>query len=188
MKMKFVFAAAACLMFAAAAFAQDKAPNFSGHWELDVSKSKLDERARIQSMTLDVAQTATTVKVDSKTTRAPRPDAAGGGGQGGGGGMGRGGGFGGGDTSMSYTLDGKETSIDQPGPNGSTTPVKLKSNIEGGKLHLSSSRTFTGPNGEISTSRKETWTLSSDGTTLTVDQEQTSPRGTSTSTMVFVKK
>jgi len=187
MKMKFVFAAAACLMLAAAAFAQDKAPNFSGHWELDTSKSKLDERARVQAMGLDVTQTAADIKVATKTTRAPRPEGATPGGQGGGGGMGRGGGFGGGDNTMTYTLDGKETSIDTPGPNG-PIPVKLKGKIDGGKLSLSRSSTFTGPNGEITTSRKETWSLSADGTTLTVEQEQTTPRGTSSSTLVFAKK
>lgn len=186
MKMKFVFAVAASLMLAAAAFAQDKAPNFSGHWELDASKSKLDERARVQSMSLDVTQTAASISVATKTTRAPRPEGAAPGGQGGGGGMGRGGGFGGGDNTMSYTLDGKETSVDTPGPNG-TIPVKLKGKIDGGKLSLSRSSTFTGPNGEMTTSRQETWSLSSDGT-LTIEQTQTTPRGTSSSTMVFVKK
>ncbi|MEP6848951.1 MAG: hypothetical protein ABI999_08840 [Acidobacteriota bacterium] len=187
MKIKFVFVAAACLMLVAAAFAQDKAPNFSGHWELDATKSKLDERARVQTMSLDVTQTAADVKVATKTTRMPRPEGSAPGGQGGGGGMGRGGGFGGLDTTMTYTLDGKETSIQQDGPNG-PTPVKLKGKIDAGKLQISSSRTFTTPNGDITTSKKETWSLSSDGTTLTIEQEQTNPRGTNTSTLVFVKK
>lgn len=187
MKMKFVFAAAAALMLSVAAFAQNKAPNFSGHWELDVSKSKLDERARIESMTLDVTQTAGDIKVDTKTTRAPRPEGAAPGGQGGGGGMGRGGGFGGGDSSVSYTLDGKETTVQQQGPMGAI-PVKLTAKTDGGKLALSSTRTFTGPNGEVSTTTKDAWTLSDDGKMLTVEREQTSPRGSNTSTLVFVKK
>ncbi|MGH9821574.1 MAG: hypothetical protein ACRD43_15550 [Pyrinomonadaceae bacterium] len=189
MRMKFVFAVVAGLILAAAAFAQGPTPNFSGHWDLDVSKSKLDERARIQSMSLDVAQSATTVKVDTKTTRAPRPDGAGGGGgQGGGGGMGRGGGFGGGgDQSATYTLDGKETTVDTPGPNGSI-PSKLKADLDAGKLHLSSASTFTTPNGDFSRSTKETWSLSDDGRTLTVERESTTSRGSNSSTMVFVKK
>jgi hypothetical protein len=165
--------------------AQDKG-NFSGHWELDTSKSKLDERARIQAMTLDVAQTATDVKVQSKTTRAPRPEGAPGG-NGQGGGMGRGGGFGGGDSAMTYSLNGKETTVQQDSPMGQV-PVTLKAKIDGGKLNLSSSRTFNGPNGEVSISTKETWSLSDDGKTLTVEREQTSPRGTNSSTLVFAKK
>src|SRR5215204_7573455 len=105
MKKVLFFTAFVCLL-AISAFAQDtkKAADFSGSWTLDVSKSKLDERARIESMTLTVAQTAKDIKVDSKTTRTPRPDgAAGGSGMGGGRG-----GFGG-DSSMTYTLDGKAT-------------------------------------------------------------------------------
>ena len=41
--------------------------------------------------------------------------------------------------------------------------------------------------GEISVTTKETWELSADGKTLTVNREQTTPRGTNTSTMVFTK-
>jgi hypothetical protein len=186
MKRYIVFAAALVLfLMAVGVSAQDKG-NFSGHWELDTSKSKLDERARIQAMTLDVAQTATDVKVQSKTTRAPRPEGAPGG-NGQGGGMGRGGGFGGGDSAMTYSLNGKETTVQQDSPMGQV-PVTLKAKIDGGKLNLSSSRTFNGQNGEVSISTKETWTLSADGKTLTVEREQSSPRGTSSSTLVFAKK
>jgi len=187
MRMKVIFAAVAGLMLAGAAFAQGPAPNFSGHWELDTSKSKLDERARIQSMTLDVTQTATDIKVDTKTTRAPRPEGAPGGQGGGMGRRGGGAGFGGGDNSSTYTLDGKETSVDQQGPNG-PIPAKFKGNVDGGKLHLSKSSTFTGQVGEVTVSTKDTWTLSDDGKTLTVEREQTTPRGSNSSTLVFVKK
>lgn len=186
MKRNILFAAALALfVMAIGVSAQDKG-NFSGHWELDTSKSKLDERARIQSMTLDVAQTAADIKVESKTTRAPRPEGDAGG-NGGGRGMGRGRGFGGGDSAMTYSLDGKETTIQQDGPMGQI-PVTLKAKLDGGKLHLSSSRTFNGQNGAITSTTNETWTLSDDGKTLTVEREQTSPRGTNSSTMVFSKK
>jgi hypothetical protein len=185
MKKNFVFAAVFSLVMAIMAVSAQKSTSFSGHWELDASKSKLDERARIQSASLDVAQTDKDIKIESKTTRAPRPEGAPGGQ-----GPGRmgGGGFGGGDGTNTYSLDGKETTIQQDSPMGGKIPITLKAKIEGAKLNLSRSSTFTGPNGEISISTKETWTLSSDGTTLTVDREQTSPRGTNTSTLVFVKK
>ena len=186
MKRNIIFAAAIALfLMAIGVSAQDKG-NFGGHWELDTAKSKLDERARIQAMTLDVAQTAADIKVQSKTTLTPRPEGDTGG-NGGGRGMGRGGGFGGGDSAMTYTLDGKETTIQQEGPMGQV-PVTLKAKLEGSKLNLSSSRTFNGPNGEVSVSTKETWTLSDDGKTLTVHREQTSPRGTSSYDLVFAKK
>jgi hypothetical protein len=67
-------------------------------------------------------------------------------------------------------------------------PVTLKAKLDGGKLNLSSSRTFNGPNGEVSVSTKETWTLSDDGKTLTVHREQNSPRGSSSYDLVFAKK
>jgi hypothetical protein len=186
MKRNILFAAALALsLMAVGVYAQEKG-NFSGHWDLDTSKSKLDERARVQSMTLDVTQTAADIKVESKTTRAPRPEGDTGG-NGGGRGMGRGRGFGGGDSAMTYSLDGKETTIQQDGPMGQV-PVTLKAKVDGGKLHLSSSRTFNGPNGEVSVSTKETWTLSDDGKTLTIEREQSSPLGTNSSTMVFTKK
>ncbi|HKX83501.1 MAG TPA: hypothetical protein VJL58_04710 [Pyrinomonadaceae bacterium] len=182
---KTLFLAAACCLFAVSAFAQ-KSSDFSGTWTLDVSKSKLDERARIESMTLTVTQTDKDIKIDSKTTRAPRPEGAPGA-MGGGGGMGRGGGFGMGDASETYTLDGKETKISQDGPNG-PMPVILKAKSEAGKLELSSSRTFSGPMGEVTVSKKEAWSLADDGKTLTIARENTTPRGTSSSTLVFVKK
>jgi hypothetical protein len=182
---KTFFAAALCCMLSIAAFAQAKTADFSGTWTLDVSKSKLDERARIESMTLTVVQTAKDIKVDTKTTRAPRPEGSDGGGNRMGGG-GRGG-FGGGDTSFTYTLDGKATTIQQESPMGQV-PVSLTGKLDAGTLNLSSSRTFNGPNGEVTATTKDTWTLSPDGKTLTVNRESVNPRGTNSSTMVFVKK
>ena len=183
---KLVFLMAAVCLFSIAAFAQDKKADFSGTWTLDVSKSKLDERARIESMTMTVTQSAKDLKVDTKTIRAARPEGAPGG-TGGGGGMGRGGGFGNGESSTTYSLDGKETTIEQDSPMGKM-PVKLMAKSDGGKIGLSSSRTMSGPNGEVTISTKETWELAADGKTLTVNRDQTTPRGTSSSTMVFVKK
>ena len=45
-----------------------------------------------------------------------------------------------------------------------------------------------GPNGEVTISTRETWELAADGKTLSVNREQTTPRGPNSSTMVFVKK
>jgi hypothetical protein len=67
-------------------------------------------------------------------------------------------------------------------------PVSLTGKLDGGTLNLSSSRTFNGPNGEVTATTKDTWTLSSDGKTLTVNRESQTPRGANSSTMVFVKK
>ncbi len=188
---KTIFLAALFCLTAAAAFAQDKkATDFSGSWTLDTSKSKLDERARIESMTLTVTQTDKDVKIETATKRLPPPE-GGGQGNGQGGGMGRGmgrGGFGGGDGTTTYTLDGKESTTEIEGRMGKI-PVKLKAELDGGgKLKLSRTSTFNTPDGERTSTTKETWTLSEDGKTLTVKREMETPFGTNTSEMVFTKK
>lgn len=186
MKKLLVITAMVCLG-AFAAFAQDgKKVDFSGTWTLDVSKSKLDERARIESATMNVAQTDKDIKIETTIKRLPPPADAGQGGGGMGRGMGGGRGFGG-DGTYTYTLDGKESQISQEGPMGAI-PVTLKAMLDGGTLKLSQSRTFSTPNGDITSTTNDTWTLSEDGQTLTVKRESASPRGTNTSEMVFTKK
>lgn len=193
---KTIFLTAFICLLAISAFAQDKKADFSGSWTLDVSKSKLDERARVESMTMTVTQTDKDIKVETATKRLPPPEGATqggngsgqGNGTGGGMGMGRGRGFGGGDGTTTYTLDGKESSAEVEGPMGKM-PVKLKAALEkDGKLKLSSTRTFNTQMGEISTTTKESWTLSEDGKTLTVKRDMETPRGTNSSEMVFTKK
>jgi hypothetical protein len=165
-------------MLAIGVYAQ-KAPDFSGKWTLDAAKSKLGERNNIESQTLTVTHTANDLKVETATKRTAPPAGAPGGG---GGRMG-----GGADGAATYTLDGKEVKSETAGPGGTTVPVTTSAKLDGGKLVLSSSRTFTTPNGPITATSKETWELGADGKTLTVTTERTSPRGTDTTTKVFVK-
>src|SRR5829696_770033 len=184
-----LFAAIFCAAFAISAFAQAKPADYSGTWTLDIPQSKLDVRTRIESMTMTVAQTDKELKVTSETKRqAPPADAAAApaGGAGAGRGAGRGGA--GGDGTVVYSLDGKETTIEVDGPNGKM-PVKYTASLDGGKANLSSSRSFNaGQMGDVTVTTKEVWSLSADGKTLTVVREQSSPRGSNSSTMVFVKK
>lgn len=181
---KIFFVAAMFAAFAIAGYAQAKPTDFSGTWNLDIPKSQLDVRMRVESLTMTVAQTDKELKVTTETKRPAPPADAPAGGPGGGRGMR---GFGGGDGTVSYSLDGKETIVEVDGPNGKM-PIKYTGKIEGDKANLSSSRTFSGQMGEITVTTKDTWTLSADGKTLTVVRDQTTPRGNSTSTMVFVKK
>jgi hypothetical protein len=172
-------------LFAMAVSAQSTTPNFGGTWNLDVAKSKLGERNMIETQTMTVTQTDKEIKIETKTTRKAPPEGAptGGGRPGGmGGGM-----MGGGDMPTTYTLDGKETKTEVQGPMGAM-PVTLKAKFEAGKLNLSRSSTFSGPMGEMTTTTKEMWELSADGNTLTVNIERNSPRGSETTTKVFVKK
>ncbi len=162
-----------------------KGGSYSGTWVLDVTKSKLGERNNIESQTLTVTQTDRDIKVATETKRgAPPAGAPGGGGRpGGGGGMGGPGG----DNSVTYTLDGKEVMIEQDTPRGKI-PVKTMGKADGGKLSLSTSRTFQGPNGDVTSTSKETWSLSADGQTLTVDREMTSMRGAVSTQSVYALK
>lgn len=166
------------------AFAQDKAMNFAGTWNLDVAKSKLGERNMIETQAMTVTQTDKDIKIETKTTRKAPPEGApppGGGRPGGmGGGLG-------GDMPTTYALDGKETTMEAQGPMG-PMPVALKAKFDGGKLNLSRSSTFNGPMGEVTMTTKETWELSADGNTLTVNTTRTTMRGNETTTKVFTKK
>jgi hypothetical protein len=160
-----------------------KPADFSGKWSLDVAKSKLGDRNNIESQTLTVTQTSADIKIETSTKRAAPPAGAPAGGPGGGG---RGFG-GGGDMPVTYTLDGKEVKSEVDGPGGSKIPVSMTGKFEGGKLVLTRSSTFNGPNGEVKTTNKETWELSADGKSLTVNTERTSFRGTDSTTKVFTK-
>lgn len=196
MKKTFFLTAFICLL-AISAFAQNKTTDFSGTWELDAAKSKLDERLRVESMTMTVTQTAKDLTIATQTKRAPRPEGGMGNGRpegappmgGGMGGRrgGMGGGMMGGDMTTTYSLDGKETTA--PSPGGQMGGVAtLKAEMSGANLKLTSSRSFEGPMGEVKIKNEENWSLSADGKTLTVKREQSTPRGNMSSELIFVKK
>lgn len=173
---KILFLSVFVCLSAFSAFAQEvvNTTDFSGTWELDVSKSKLDERARIESMTMKVVQTAKDIKIETAVKRAEVARD--------GGGMNRGG-----NSLLTYTLDGKETKTSQDSPIGAV-PVALKAKLDGDKLKLTQTRTINTRMGETSITTKETWTLSANGKTLTVKRETETPRGTQSAELVFAKK
>jgi hypothetical protein len=178
MKRNLVLAAIFSLFLLAVSTSAQTA-DFSGTWSLDVSRSKLGDRNMIAEQTLTVVQTAKDITVTPATKRTAPPDAAGGGGARGG--------MGGGDTKSTFTLDGKGKDVTVDSPRGPSTAT-LTGKSEGGKLNLTTSRSFDGPNGPMTMSSKETWELSSDGKTLTITTERTTPRGTDSTTKVFTKK
>lgn len=196
-----VLTALFCLMLAASAvFAQDKmadkmkTTNFAGTWELDKTRSKMPETSRVESIALNVTQTDKELKVET-TTKRGAPTEVKREGSGGaammGGGMGRGNGMGrammDGAQTVSYSLEGKETKLETPGIPGADATLKAKMEKDG-KLKLSTSRTFNGPQGEMTATTKETWELLDGGKSLKVTRERESPRGTETSEMYFTKK
>ncbi len=172
--------------------AQVKTADFSGNWELDAAKSKLGERMRIESMTMNVSQTAKDLKVEKTTKLALRSEAeTRGGAPPNSGGMGRrvGGLFNGGDSkqTLAYSLEGRETKEEVPGIPGATSMLKAKWEKDG-KLLLTSSRNAETPMGAMTITVNETWSLSPDGKTLTVVREQETQRGKVSAEMVFNKK
>ena len=190
MKKSIVFTACLTLFVLATAASAQKAPaDFSGKWNLDLAKSKLTDREKqtIESQTLTVTQTAGDIKVETDTKRMA-PPAGGGGGAGGGagGGGGRPGGGAAGPQAMTYQL-GKDSKMDMPGPGGTTSPMSMSSKWDGSKLILSTSRTFSGPNGEVTTTSKETWEMGADSKSLTVTRESSGQQGPTTSTRVYSK-
>lgn len=188
---KSIFLVTIFCLLTISALAQDNKPtDFSGNWTLDVSKSKLDERMRVESMTLDVKQTATELKIETAVKRAERPEGEmpnGGGMRRGGGGMGGRMG-GGGDGTTVYNLDGKETSAPVSAPGQAGGVATSKAEFDKGKLKTTTIRNISSPMGEMKITTKEIWELLNGGKTLKVVREMETPRGNRTSEMVFIKK
>lgn len=182
---KVLFLAFAISVLAAGAMAQSKTP-YAGTWKLDTAKSKTDMPMRGGSTTLIVTQTAKELTV---TTETKRPEMQGerpagppaGGGMGGRLGMG-------GDGTVKYSLENKPTIVDMEGPTGKAPIAYSASKEADGSLVLSSKQVFSRPGGhDLTVTRTERWKVSSDGTTLTVEREQSGSNGTRNSTLVFTK-
>ena len=176
--------------------AQAAAPNFAGTWTLDKSKSQgLSQRIQgADSVQWVITQDAKQITIEEKVTGgqmgggpggppggAPAGAAPAGGGGGQGGGRGMGGGMGG---PRVYNLDGSEVTGDT-GRGKFVRKAVLSS--DGKTLELTSTSTFSGPNGEMTLTSNDKLTLSGDGKTLTVVRHSESPRGPQDSTWVLNK-
>ena len=185
MKKTLVLTAMFCLCFQAiAVFAAT--PDFSGTWELDVSKSLLPEMMRIESMTLRVSQTAKELKTETTMQRGKteaRPQTGGMNG-----GM-RGSGMGGsGMQSVTYNLDGKEMTTDFGAEAMSGKETKTALITSDGKLSLTLTRNINGQMGSITMKTNDTWELLDGGKTLKIVRYSESPRGATNAELYFTKK
>jgi hypothetical protein len=177
--------ATAFLLLVVAASAQKA--NFAGTWTMDKAKSQgLSQRMQgADKVTWTVTQTDKTIQIDQKVEGG---QTQGGGGAGGGGGTGGGGGMGGGrgpgtpPAPAVYNLDGTETNMEM-----GQGKSMLKATWSGATLELVRKSTFTGPNGEVTSTNSQKLSLSGDGKVLTAVVHSESPRGTTDSTMVFNK-
>jgi hypothetical protein len=180
-KIMFTCASLCALLVAlsVAALAQ-KGGNFAGTWELDKSKSKMDERmaSRLNGQTLTVTQDDKEIKVERKTDMA----APAGGGAGGGGGRGMGGGMAGAPSST-YKLDGSEVVTENP--RGKMTS---KAKLAGDKLEVTTVNNVNFNGNEMTINGKETWELTDGGKALKVTTVRETQNGPMETMMVYNKK
>jgi TonB family protein len=162
-------------LLAISAFAQNKT-DFSGDWELDTVKSKMDERMRVESMTMKVQQTEKDVTVGTFTKRAVSNE----------GGANRGGGIT--PTALTYSLEGKETKAEVGGGMMAGTATLKASLGADGKLNLSSVRNINTQMGAMTITVNETWELADEGKTLKVTRNMETPRGAQNLELIFAKK
>jgi len=177
---RILFLTAMLCLLAISGFAQNRT-DFSGNWELNTVESKMDERMRIESMTMKVDQTEKDITVGTFTKRAISTD---------GGGTNRGGGGQGGVTpqALTYSLEGKETKAEVGGGMMAGTAALTASMESDGKLNLSSTRNINTQMGAMTITVKETWELTDGGKTLRIARTMETPRGTQNSELVFTKK
>lgn len=170
MRQKAMLAATFVLAAAVAVFAQ-KMPDFSGSWALDMSKSEMPQMGgmggggRMGGGQPGGGMGAMTVTIKQTADTLTIDQKMGE--------MNR---------TVAYKLDGSEST--NPGMRGGE--VKSTSKWDGDKLVTESTQTMSGPNGEMTIKSKEMRSLASDGTML-VETTRETPRGTSTSKLVFKK-
>ncbi len=80
-----------------------------------------------------------------------------------------------------YKLDGSEST--NAGMRGET---KSKAKVEGATIVIDSTSSFEGPNGAMTITSKEVWSM--DGSNLVVTTTRTTPRGERTTKMVYDKQ
>lgn len=164
MKRTAVWTAAIVLAVTSAAFAQAK-PDFSGTWTLDRDKSEMPQMGgrpgggggMMGDVSVTIKQTADTLAIEQKMGEM-------------------------GSRTLNYKLDGSESV--NPGARGGE--AKSTSKWDGAKLITEGTQTMSGPNGEVTIKSKEVRSLQPDGTML-VEVTRETPRGTTTSKLVFKK-
>ena len=158
---RMVFVAGVCLaLIAYSAASAQTAPDFSGTWRFNQAKSSPNIAGNTPIVPFPsqivVKQTATELHVDSTSVRQQPVSAV-------------------------YNLDGSKVSI--KAPSGITETGEAK--IDGGRLVITSRRSFTSPLGETVVEFREVWTLS--GNALTIEKTRTESGDSATEKAVFDK-
>ena len=151
-----------CLLHVAMALAK---PDFSGAWVMDVNRSFSNPPGLEQTLT--VVHSGDQIKVDAKIKTQQGEQAI----------------------NETYTLDGKETDFAPPGAQPGATGKRKASWLPDGRgVVIEDVVTADSPNGQVIRKTLRKWTLSADGSTLTVDYYFDDQRGSFEAKRVFVKK
>jgi hypothetical protein len=166
-------------MFAIVLAAQNKPADYSGTWELDLSKSKLPQMggggggggggrggSPITSQTMTVKQDDKALSTET-TTKREQGDST---------------------QKASYNLDGSDTK-GEVNMRGTTAPATFKAKVlEGGKLELTSVVQASTPMGEFTITTKNSWELADGGKTLKIHSVTETPQGSREADYVYTKK
>jgi len=151
-----------CLPLIASALAK---PDFSGTWVMDTNRSFSNPPGLEQTLT--VVHTGDQIKVDAKLKTQQGEQTV----------------------NETYTLDGKETEFAPPGAQPGAKGKRKASWLRDGRGALIEDVvTSDSPNGPVTRKTMRKWTLSADGSTLTVDYYFDDQRGSFEAKRVFVKK
>lgn len=173
MKKMFVLLAMFCLCFQTIAV-YAATPDFSGDWELDISRSTLPGAMQIESMTLKVRQTEKNLQFESLAKTSQKADA---------------------ETkpktgfltqTASFNLENEAT--DSSGGGDAAAPREKASVTADGRLNLIIVRNFQNEMGSFTMKTNEIWELLDAGETLKVTRYTESPRGATNAEMYFTKK
>ena len=177
MKKKIILTTIVSLFLAAAINAQTAKSNFTGDWELDTVKSTLPETMKVDSMKLKDSQTDKELTVESVTKRAKAEVRGGTKGSGGGGAQ-----------TVSYNLEGKDTTVDIGSGVMAGKETRKAVATADGKLNLTVTRKFDNEMVGVTVKTNEIWELLDEGTTLKVTRYMETPRGAVNAEMFFTGK
>jgi hypothetical protein len=138
-------------------------PDFSGQWTLNESKSNLGEGRIFSAANMKVTQEGNTLTIER--TRTGRNGEAR-------------------TTSETLTMDGKENISEGENRTSSTTVTWSE---EGSTLTIKSKRGFNRQGETFEMNTTETWSLSGDGKTLTIQSDSSSAMGDRSATLVYDK-
>jgi len=160
--MKSLFStAAAILLLAVSGFAQNAAPNFSGTWTVDLTKSDFGPAPPPDSIVMVIEHREPSIKVTT-TQKGAQGEIS---------------------SDRAITTDGKENINKMRTPAGDLD-VKSTTHWTGRTLATVLNVDVQG----MSIMSNDTWELSADGKVLTIAQETTTPQGAFSAKAVFNKK